>query len=320
MNKFVDLSRPVIHHLHLDKSNLITKDLLHLSQRHMCKKWFLMRKLKQSEEYSEKNIRKRILKTTEELINNGCRHFRTHIDIDHLVGLKCINVALEIKEQYKKKNIHMQVGTQTLEGLDNEIDYELFLEAANLEGIDFLGCLPSRDKNPSIHLDKIFNTASSLGYDGIPVEVHADQLSVPLPQEKESELVCSKTEDFNYQGKVRIIHAISLARFDKEYQRRIAKRMARNRIFLVICPSAALGMQLDDTKLYNIPIHNSIAPLKILLEEGVNVGLGCDNILDLFCPYTEASPIHELKLLSESTRIYDPDILHKIFTNKEGFV
>ena len=33
---------------------------------------------------------------------------------------------------------------------------------------------------------------------------------------------------------------------------------------------------------YNAPVHNSIAPVQILYEQGVNVGLGIDNINDLF--------------------------------------
>ena len=35
-------------------------------------------------------------------------------------------------------------------------------------------------------------------------------------------------------------------------------------------------------KEFNTPTHNSIGPVKLLKNEGVNVGLGIDNIQDIF--------------------------------------
>ena len=70
---------------------------------------------------------------------------------------------------------------------------------------------------------------------------------------------------------------------------------------------------------YTSPIHNSIAPLRTLLESGVNVGLGIDNINDLFMPFCDGNLEFELRLLGEATRYYDLDILKKIAENKMGF-
>ena len=47
--------------------------------------------------------------------------------------------------------------------------------------------------------------------------------------------------------------------------------------------------------------------------------LGVDNILDLFMPMCDGDLQFELRLLSESARIYDPDILSKICNNNMGF-
>ena len=70
---------------------------------------------------------------------------------------------------------------------------------------------------------------------------------------------------------------------------------------------------------YNAPIHNSIAPIKILDEAGVNVGLGIDNINDLFMPLCDGNLNFELRLLAEASRIYDIEILEKIAQNNMGF-
>ena len=62
------------------------------------------------------------------------------------------------------------------------------------------------------------------------------------------------------------------------------------------------------------PIHNSIAPVDILLEEGVEVKLGIDNISDLFMPLVDGDLWFEARLLMESTRIYDLDKIVNILT------
>ena len=38
---------------------------------------------------------------------------------------------------------------------------------------------------------------------------------------------------------------------------------------------------------YYAPIHNSVGPVKMLLDQGVSVGLGIDNIEDIFVPFCD---------------------------------
>lgn len=66
---------------------------------------------------------------------------------------------------------------------------------------------------------------------------------------------------------------------------------------------------------YNCPIHNSLAPVNLLIKNNVNVGLGIDNIEDVFMPFCDGDLKFELRLLSESQRIYNPNILTNICNN-----
>ena len=120
----------------------------------MKEKWHLMRDIK--EKYTEHDLHKRMFKTTYNLVEQGCKKMRTFIDIDHVVGLKPLYEAIKIKKFWKKNNVELQIGTQLLEGLEKKENIELFNEAAEL--VDFIGCLPSRDKNPDNHLDIVFNS------------------------------------------------------------------------------------------------------------------------------------------------------------------
>ena len=66
-------------------------------------------------------------------------------------------------------------------------------------------------------------------------------------------------------------------------------------------------------------IHNSLGPVSVFLEHGVEVGLGVDNIQDIFMPFCNGNFEFEMRLLSEAARIYEPNVLSKIASSKMGF-
>ena len=298
----------VCHHLHLDKSKTITPERLDKSLKHMKEKWILMREIK--ENYTYDGLKTRISNTSSHLVRQNCLKMRTFVDVDSIVGLRPLIATLKVKNDWKKYGVELQVGTQLLEGLNSRESITLFNEASKM--VDFIGCLPSRDPDPNKHLEIVFDKASELELD---VEAHLDQCN--LPSERETELFCDIVERYNYQGKSRAIHCISLACQSEEYQRKMAQRLKNLRIGVIVCPSAAISMTQHSE--YQAPIHNSIGPVKILTDEGVDVGLGVDNIEDIFVPYCDGDLLFELRLLAESTRIYDPEILLKIAENTMGF-
>lgn len=310
MNKFINLSKLSwkCHHLHIDKSRVLNDDILTKSLVHMKDKWKLMRDIKMN--YTDEDLKDRMFLTTLDIVKQGCNHFRTFIDVDKIIGLQALHASLEIREYWKKKNVTMQIGTQPLEGLETKEDVKLFNQAAEL--VDFIGCLPNRDKNPSKHLDIVFTKATELDKD---VEAHLDQCNIP--EERETELFCDFVEKYNYQGRARSVHSISLACQPLDYQTKIAKRLRDLDVGVIVCPSAAISMTQDSHKV--APIHNSLAPVKLLLDNGVNVSLGIDNIEDIFMPFCDGNFEFELRLLAESQRIYEPELLIGIATNNMGF-
>ena len=274
----------------------------------MKEKWILMRDIKQK--YTKDGLKRRMMETTTNIVNQGCTKMRTFIDVDSIVKLDALEAALEVKQYWKGKGVELQLGTQPLEGLETEENIDLFNQAA--PHVDFIGCLPSRDKSPSTHLDIVFSKAKEFGK---PVEAHLDQCNIPT--EKETELFCDFVEKYNYQGKARAIHIISLSCHPLDYQKKIAKRLAALDIGVIVCPSAAVSMTQHTE--YSSPIHNSIAPVKVLTDNNVSVALGIDNIEDIFMPFCDGNLVFELRLLAEATRIYEPDTLIKIATNTMGF-
>ena len=310
MNFFRQRFSWVCHHAHLDKSLLATPELLEQTNHHMQEKWYLMKNLK--EKYGSNELLLRMNSSIFNLVSQGCKNIRTFIDVDNTVGLLCVEEAAKLREIWAQNGVKLQLATQPLEGLaGKDSNIKLFEKAAEI--CDIVGCLPSRDHEKSgEHLDIAFSTAQRLNK---PIEAHLDQLNVPY--ENETETFCDFVEKYKYMGKARSVHSISLACQSLNKQEEIAQRLAELDVGVIICPSAAISMTQHSE--YMAPIHNSIAPLKILNNAGVNIGLGIDNINDLFMPFCDGNFAFELRLLAEATRTYDFKILRNIAENPMGF-
>ena len=290
------------YHAHFDKAYLMSPDIFTRSQASLQEKWNLYRDFKIN--YTKKDLLNRMSRCVVNMINQNVKYIRTFVDADSIVGQKCIDAALCLKEIYRDE-IKIDIAIQPLEGLEQTKSKENFLEACMKS--DFIGGLPDRDSSPSNHLDLIFGLSKSLNK---PVDIHVGQNNIPT--EKETELVLDKIEEHSLKQKVSLVHCISLACHSEEYIRQQAKRMQQLNVDVIVCPSAALSMKQNHS-MY-APIHNSIAPVKILLEEGVNVKLGIDNIEDLFMPLVDGDMWFETRLLMEATRIYDLEKIINIVT------
>ena len=70
----------VCHHAHLDKSNIINKDLLIQSDRHMRDKWYTMDTIKKK--YTRHDLSHRIGQSILKIVSQNCKHIRTFVDIE----------------------------------------------------------------------------------------------------------------------------------------------------------------------------------------------------------------------------------------------
>ncbi len=290
------------YHAHFDKAYLITPYLFKKCQASLQDKWRIYRNFKIN--YSREDLLNRMSRCVVSMLNQDVKYIRTFVDADSVVGQKCIDAALELKENYKDK-IKIDIAIQPLEGLEDPSSRKNFLEACKKS--DFIGGLPDRDSSPSRHLDILFELCKKLDK---PIDIHVGQNN--LPSEKETEFVLDKIEEHNLKQKVNLVHCISLSCQQEDYIRHQAKRMKSLDVSVIVCPSAAISMKQDYSAMS--PVHNSIAPVSILLDEGVNVKLGIDNIQDLFMPLVDGDMWFETRLLMEATRIYDLEKIVNIVT------
>jgi cytosine/adenosine deaminase-related metal-dependent hydrolase len=301
--KIKEKGGPVCLHAHFDKAYVITPETLKMCNEHMEVKWDLWKKVKEG--YTFDNLVERISLSVENMIRQGSTAGRTNVDVDGTVGMMCVEAALAVKEKYAGQ-FDLQIASQVLEGALTKEAQEMIEKA--VPHVDALGGLPSRDRpNQAEHLDYLFEIAKKHNK---TVDVHIDQNNDP--DEKDTELLAKKTIEHGLQGRVNAVHACSLAAQKDDYMNKVIKLIKEADMSVIVSPRAMLdGVQLREKM---APVHNSLAPVPQLVEAGVNVALGVDNVHDFFCPFIDGDLFTDLLFMIECTRFYDIDKLVDIAT------
>ena len=290
-------------HAHFDKAFYITRDGLNKSMVDMETKWRMSDDLKRSS--SLEQIEERIRMALNILVSQGCKMTCTFVDAYSAVGHKAIDAAVKVKNEYKDK-IKVLTVTQPLGGLLDKAERDLY-EAITAKA-DIAGGLPSKDRpNDGENYDWLFSIAKNLNK---PLHVHIDQEN--NPEEKDTQKLLDYTEKYGYEGRVAGVHVLSVSAQPKNYRGEIYKRMKDLGVAAVTCPSAGISMrQLNDLQ---AGVHNSIANVPEMLEAGVLVGMGVDNVADFYQPFIDGDLWTEIRMLQESCRYYVFDDLVKIAT------
>ena len=286
-------------HSHIDRANTFSYFSKEEQYAFLTEKWKLVDKIKSQS--STEDYKRRMLKCIENQQQFGVTALLSFIDIDDIAGFRAIKAAIEIKEE---KDFEFKIACQTLKGVLSE-KYEKMIES-QMPNIDIIGSLPSADKSKEKHLDKVMGWAKKYNK---RLHVHVDQLNTP--NEKETELLARKTMQWGIEEKVTAVHSISLACHPKYYRQEVYKMSRDAGMSFVSCPSA----WIDHPRREDLaPIHNSITPVDELVENGLIVAIGSDNIMDVYKPYCDGDMAFELRMLLEACKIYDEDELVKIAT------
>jgi cytosine/adenosine deaminase-related metal-dependent hydrolase len=192
--------------------------------------------------------------------------------------------------------------------LDDAAERAVFERACQHPSVDAIGALPQVGCSD---LESYFNLLFELSEKADkPLEVHTDELLDPGELETGTFAATAKQQrGSGYARRLSVVHAAALSAQPPNERRRVAALLAEAEVSVIICPRSAIGMASLDRPGH---LHNCIAPLKDLLAEGVLVGLGTDNINDVFVPFSDGDLLKELDFLAEATRFYDLDALADI--------
>ena len=276
---------------------------------HLSGKWGLMDAIKK-EPFYLRGLSRRFDEAIGGMVEQGSGYCRTYCEVDSTVGLVVLDAMLEAQKRWLLRGFYLQIAAYPFKGIKDSQERDFACRA--LERADLLGCLPSRgrqnerdEETTKNNMFLLFQMAHDLKK---PIDLQVDQDNDP--DERESYWLTAVADHFRtmgYEQPITATHCISLAAYRREewsLRDRILEQMRKLDISIIVCPSAALGMTQRVMK--DAPIHNSIAPLPLLLEKGIVVGLGSDNVSDIYEPFVAGDIRDEMRKMLTVVRWTGP--------------
>lgn len=289
-------------HAHLDRAYTLNEETFPYTNAYLKDKWYIVDKMKKESTVDE--IYARMAKATECFLEQGAQAIGTFIDIDEMMQDKSIKAAIKLRDSYGK-DVEFRFANQVLKGVIDPAAKAWFDLGA--EFVDIIGGLPAKDAgHEEEHLDVLLSTGKAMNK---MVHVHIDQFNSAT--EKETELLARKTIEHGMQGRVVGVHGISIGAHTRAYRKELYELMREAELMMIACPTAWIDHDRTETL---APSHNSVTPVDELSPEGIIVGLGVDNISDVYKPYSDGNLWIELRVLLESCHYYVIDDLVDIAT------
>ncbi|HEX2172088.1 MAG TPA: amidohydrolase family protein [Dehalococcoidia bacterium] len=284
-------------HTHLDKANLLYRMTPDQFGGSLEENRQLIRSLKRG--YTLEEVKGRAKSVALEMLANGITAIQTQSDVDPTAELRGIEALIALREELAG-TVDLRVGVFPQEGAVGP-EKEALLAAAVELGADLVGGNPyveTSDADQRRHIDNLFALAVRHGKDlEIQIDETNDSRRFLLPY------LIDVTLANGYQGRVTATHAISLAAVDETTGRRAIERLAEARINVNVTPSCNLITQFLTPPEVPVRPHNSITRVKDLIDAGVNVAIGTDNIRDIFYPIGNCSLLRELHTLATTVRL-----------------
>ena len=217
---------------------------------------------------------------------HGTLYVRAHVEVDPILGLSALEVALELRDTLTGL-MTVQVVAFPQEGLQKSPGTEELLREALRLGADVLGGAPYVDPDPIAHLDSLFRLALEAG---VPLDLHADFSDDPPPDPPglTARYVAERALAEGYVGRVVLGHATALGALPPDDVQPIAELLARADVSVVTLPATDLYLG-GRTDTHNV--RRALAPIQALRRAGVNLAYASNNVRNAFTPFGNADPL-----------------------------
>jgi cytosine deaminase len=271
---------------------------------------------------TEEDVAGRARRALDELVLNGVTAVRTHVDLlpgdDPLRGLRAL---LRLRDEPAvRRRIEVQVGV-----LHAEAPEPLLREALRM-GADVLGGCPHLATDPAAAVEQGLRLADEFG---VRLDLHADENLDPASRDL-SLLSAALRSDARNQPKaaagpglrtpVVASHCVSLGALPEAAAKRLAKEVAAAGVCVVTLPLTNLYLQgrrptppgSGDPGDARRGVPRGLTALRTLLDAGVTVAAGGDNVRDPFNPVGRFDPLETASLLVTAGHLAPDEALRAV--------
>ncbi|MDC5706075.1 cytosine deaminase [Vibrio europaeus] len=249
---------------------------------------------------SIEDVKSRAKQTLKWQIANGIQHVRTHVDVSDptLIALKAM---LEVKEEMKEW-VDIQIVAFPQEGILSYPNGKELLEEAVQLGADVIGAIPHFEFTREYGVESlhyVFELARK--YDRL-IDVHCDEIDDE--QSRFVETLAALAHKYQMGDRVTASHTTAMGSYNGAYASRLFRLLKMSGISFVANPLVNIHLQgrFDD-----YPKRRGVTRVKEMLNAGINVCFGHDDVFDPWYPLGTANMLQVLHMGLHVTQVMGYD-------------
>ena len=291
-------------HIHLDKV-MINKDVRTNKSGTLTEAIEIIWEKKKA--YTTEEVVARAGSVIESGVANGILHFRTHVDVDTIGGLKPMEGVLAAREKYRHL-ASIQIVAFPQEGILRDKGAEDLMLKAMEMGADVVGGMPFNEASPADskrHIQIAFAIARKHDAD---IDMHVDETDDP--NARTLEMLADQTMENGWQGRVTAGHTCALAGYPQDYATKVIAKVKQAGLHIITNPATNLMLQ---GRLDAQPKRRGITRVGELLDAGVNVSFGQDCVRDTFYPFGRDDTLEVALLAAHAAHLSMPHQIEQVF-------
>ena len=238
---------------------------------------------------TKQEVKDRVNKALRLQAGNGIQYVRTHVDIND-PELTALRAILELREEVKDY-IDIQIVAFPQYGILSYPNGKGLLEEALKMGADAAGAIPHFEFTREYGVESLHKTfALAQKYDRL-IDVHCDEIDDE--QSRFVETVAALAHREGMGARVTASHTTAMHSYNGAYTSRLFRLLKMSGINFVANPLVNIHLQ---GRFDTYPKRRGITRVKEMLESGINVCFGHDDVFDPWYPLGTANMLQVLHM------------------------
>ena len=219
----------------------------------------------------------------------GVLHVRTHVDVTD-PELTALDALLELREKVQDV-VRLQVVAFPQEGIRSGPSGAVtrgreLLEEAVRRGVDAVGAIPHFEDTREDGVASLEDAVGLAERHGLMVDVHCDEIDDE--QSRFVEALAALARRTGLGARVTASHTTAMGSYGGAYSFKLRRVLARAGVNLVCNPLTNLALQ---GRFDGYPKRRGLTQVAEMLDAGVNVAFGHDDVMDPWFPLGTADPL-----------------------------
>ena len=238
---------------------------------------------------THEDVKARAWQTLKWQIANGIQHVRTHVDVSDPT-LTALKAMLEVKAEVAPW-VDVQIVAFPQEGILSYPNGEALLEEALKLGADVVGAIPHFEFTREYGVESLHKTfALAQKYHKL-IDVHCDEIDDE--QSRFVETVAALALRENMGARVTASHTTAMHSYNGAYTSRLFRLLKMSGINFVANPLVNIHLQ---GRFDTYPKRRGVTRVKEMLDAGINVCIGHDDVFDPWYPLGTANMLQVLHM------------------------